>query len=184
MTQQSTGPLPSPGGSPYDATVGWAGGPWAETPLGQLWDGSGAAGFIEKMDPLQMLAGIQNAGIQSILGPVTDIMHDIYGTTLPSWATDSLTDLTIALQNITGYDLVNLADQSLLTGWTDLANSLDLTSLSVPTSSSTGRLSARSRWSIWSGWVSTSSTSSAPEAAAARTRPRGLALPAGSVGSR
>ncbi len=85
-----------PDGSPYEAAQGVAGGPWAETPFGTLWDGSanpatatasevahsGDRRIIEKMDPLQMLAGVENAGIQTFVGPFTDILAAINGGTL------------------------------------------------------------------------------------------------------
>jgi hypothetical protein len=103
-----------PDGSPYEATVGVAGGPWAETPLGTLYDGSGVAGLFEKMDPLQIFAGVENAGIQTFVGPFADILADINGGTLSSTDDTIVQDVTIFLQNITGYDLVNLVDKSLL----------------------------------------------------------------------
>jgi hypothetical protein len=64
-------------GSPYESSVGVAGGPWTAGPTGALYDGSaftsvadsGIAGLFEKMDPLQMLAGLENAVIQSVVGP-------------------------------------------------------------------------------------------------------------------
>jgi hypothetical protein len=103
-----------PDGSPYEAAQGVAGGPWAETPLGTLYDGSGVAGLFEKMDPLQLLAGFENAGIQTFVGPFTDILADINGGTLSPGDITTMDDVTIFLQNITGYDLVNLVDKSLL----------------------------------------------------------------------
>jgi hypothetical protein len=121
-----------PDGSSYEATQGVAGGPWPETPLGTLYDGSGVAGFAEKMDPLQMLAGIENAGIQSLVGPFTDLLADINGGTLSSGDIGIMNDATTFLQNITGYDLINVLDQSLLTGWNDLANAVDLGSVIGP----------------------------------------------------
>ncbi|WP_343600424.1 PE-PPE domain-containing protein [Mycobacterium sp.] len=113
-----------PDGSPYEQMVdnvvgeGVPGGPWAETPLGTLWDGSGVAGFFEKMDPLQLLAGVDNAAIQSAVGPIVDVLHDIYGSgPLPAVPADIMSGLTVALQAVTGYDAINLADQVVLTGW-------------------------------------------------------------------
>jgi hypothetical protein len=103
-----------PDGSPYEAAQGVAGGPWAETPLGTLYDGSGVAGLFDKMDPLQLLAGFENAGIQTFVGPFTDILADINGGTLSPGDITTMDDVTIFLQNITGYDLVNLVDKSLL----------------------------------------------------------------------
>ncbi|MGH3967830.1 MAG: hypothetical protein ACRDTV_06875, partial [Mycobacterium sp.] len=135
-----------PDGSPYEAVQGVAGGPWAETPLGTLWDGSsdpatatasevansGVAGFLDKMDPLQLFAGVENAGIQTFVGPFSDILADINGGTLSPGDITIMDDLTVFLQNITGYDLVNLLDQGLLTGWNDLANLAGLGSVIGP----------------------------------------------------
>lgn len=140
------GPIGGPDGSPYEAAQGVAGAPWAETPLGTLWDGSadpatasasevansGIAGLFEKMDPLQLLAGVENAGIQTLVGPFTDILADINGGTLSSGDIGIMNDLTVLLQNITGYNLINLIDQGLLTVWNDLANALNLGSVIGP----------------------------------------------------
>ncbi|MEZ0362228.1 PE-PPE domain-containing protein [Mycobacterium sp. pUA109] len=117
-------------GSAYEQAIGVAGGPWAETPLGTLYDGSGVAGLFEKMDPLQMLAGLQNAFIQSVIGPWADVAAN--GGTLSAGELGIINDITVLLQNITGYDLVNLVDGALLTGWNDLANLLDLGSIIGP----------------------------------------------------
>ncbi|OHV04764.1 PE-PPE domain-containing protein [Mycobacterium talmoniae] len=117
-------------GSPYEQAIGVAGGPWAETPLGGLYDGSGVAGLFEKMDPLQMLAGLQNAFIQSVIGPWADVAAN--GGTLSAGELGIINDITVLLQNITGYDLINLVDHTLLTGWNDLANLLDLGSIIGP----------------------------------------------------
>jgi hypothetical protein len=114
VPQGPGGPVGGPDGSPYEAVQGVAGGPWAETPLGTLYDGSGVAGLFEKMDPLQLLAGFENAGIQTFVGPFTDILADINGGTLSPGDITTMDDVTIFLQNITGYDLVNLVDKSLL----------------------------------------------------------------------
>jgi hypothetical protein len=114
VPQGPGGPVGGPDGSPYEAAQGVAGGPWAETPLGTLYDGSGVAGLFDKMDPLQLLAGFENAGIQTFVGPFTDILADINGGTLSPGDITTMDDVTIFLQNITGYDLVNLVDKSLL----------------------------------------------------------------------
>ncbi|MBV8293221.1 MAG: PE-PPE domain-containing protein [Mycobacterium sp.] len=113
VPQGPGGPVGGPDGSPYEAAQGVAGGPWAETPLGTLYDGSGVAGLFDKMDPLQLLAGFENAGIQTFVGPFTDILADINGGTLSPGDITTMDDATIFLQNITGYDLVNLVDKSL-----------------------------------------------------------------------
>lgn len=118
------------GGSPYEAAFGVAGGPWAATPLGALWDGSGVAGFFEKMDPLQLLAGVQNALIQSVIGPWADVAAA--GGALSAGDIATVAGITQALQAATGYDLVNSVDTALLTGWNDLANAVDLGSVIGP----------------------------------------------------
>lgn len=125
-----------PDGSPYEAAQGVAGGPWAETPLGTLWDGSagtatasevahsGIAGIFEKMDPLQLLAGFENAGIQTFVGPFTDILAAVNGGTLSPGDLTIMTDLTKFLDTVTGYDLINSIDHGLLTVWSDLTANL------------------------------------------------------------
>jgi hypothetical protein len=146
IPQGPGGPVGGPDGSPYEAVQGVAGGPWAETPLVTLWDGSadpatasasevansGIAGLFERMDPLQLLAGFENAGIQTFVGPFTDILADINGGTLSSGDIGIMNDVTIFLQNITGYNLINLIDQGLLTVWNDSANAVDLGSIIGP----------------------------------------------------
>ncbi|MGH3564072.1 MAG: PE-PPE domain-containing protein [Mycobacterium sp.] len=114
-------------GSPYEASVGVAGGPWAATPFGDLYDGSaltsvadaGIAGIFMKMDPLQLIAGVQNALIQSLVGPWADVAAG-NSATLPGGTLGVVNDITEALRFITGYDLVNGLDQLLLTGLDDL----------------------------------------------------------------
>lgn len=117
-------------GSPYEASIGVAGGPWAETPYGELWGGTdptnaadvsaaGIAGVFEKMDPLQMIAGVQNALIQSLIGP----WADVFAENSPVMSADEISaveEITQALQFITGYDLVNGLDQLILNGLSDV----------------------------------------------------------------
>lgn len=105
-------------GSPYQQDFGVAGGPWAATPFGQLYDGTGLAGFFMKMDPLQLVAGVQNALIQSLVGPWVDVAAS--GGPLSDSAKAVVDDITAGLRVITGYDLVNGLDQLLLTGAADL----------------------------------------------------------------
>ncbi|ORX05499.1 PE-PPE domain-containing protein [Mycolicibacillus trivialis] len=103
-------------------------GPWAVNALGdlsaiqsdQFVAGSGSAGFLPMMDPLQMLMGIQEAGAHTFLNPVEDIF-DLAGLgTVPAWFTDAL-HLPIGLtQSI---------DQWVMAGWNDLITSLDLSTL-------------------------------------------------------
>jgi hypothetical protein len=121
-------------GSPYQQAFGVAGGPWADTPLGELYQGSalisvadsGIAGFVMKMDPLQMLAGVDNALIQSLIGPWADVVASTTGGTLTPEAITTIGDITDFLQTVTGYDLINLIDQGLLTAWNDAADALNV----------------------------------------------------------
>jgi hypothetical protein len=120
-------------GSPFEQEFGVAGGPWAATPLGTLYDGSaltsvadsGIAGLFEKMDPLQMLAGIDNAFIQSIIGPWVDVAVGAGGP-LSAGDIGTINGVIDTLHTVTGYDLINLVDQGLINGWNDLANGLDV----------------------------------------------------------
>jgi hypothetical protein len=88
-----------------------AAGPWQVDATGQLM-ASGVDGFIPKMDPLQMLAGVEYAAAQTIVGPTNDILEALGRPDLPG---DTLLGL---------YDLTNHLDASLLTLWTDLTASL------------------------------------------------------------
>lgn len=119
-------------GSPYQQVFGVAGGPWAMTPTGDLYDGSSVLGLFTKMDPLQMLAGVQNALIQSLVGPWADVAAAASGGALSPEDISTITGITDFLQVITGYDLVNSVDKFLLDGWSDLANSLDLADVLGP----------------------------------------------------
>jgi PE-PPE domain len=89
-------------------------GPWQVDATGQLVE-SGVAGFIPKMDPLQMLAGMEYAGVQTFVGPIDDLLEDTGQSPLPSSFVDSL---------LSGYDATNQLDASLLTTWTDLTASI------------------------------------------------------------
>lgn len=111
-------------GSAYQQAFGVAGGPWAMTPTGELYDGSSVMGLFERMDPLQMLAGVQNALIQSLVGPWADVAAS--GGALTAGDISTITGITDFLQTITGYDLINSIDQFLITGWSDLATALNL----------------------------------------------------------
>ena len=106
-------------GNPGDPFVGVNGtdaiGPWAVDATGQLADISGAAGFDPKMDPLQMLAGAEYASVQSFVGPINDLLNDAGQPLLPTSFVDSL---------LSGYDLTNQLDSSLLTTWSDLTASI------------------------------------------------------------
>lgn len=111
-------------GSAYQQAIGVAGGPWAMTPTGQLYEGSGVMGFFEKMDPLQMLAGVQNAFIQSLIGPWADVAASGSGDLLTHGDIGTINTITDILQFITGYDLVNAIDQLLISGWNDITTAL------------------------------------------------------------
>jgi hypothetical protein len=110
-------------GNPGDPGAGFAvngvdpigvAGPWQVDATGQLM-ASGADGFIPKMDPLQMLAGIEYAGVQTFVGPINDLLTDAGQSPLPTSFVDSL---------LSGYDVTNQLDASLLTSWTDLTASM------------------------------------------------------------
>jgi hypothetical protein len=99
-------------GIPGADPIGVAG-PWQVDAYGQLVLSSGA-GFIDKMDPLQMLAGVEYAAAQTIIGPTNDILAALGQPELPDSVVSSLLSL---------YDLTNQLDVSLLTSWADLAAS-------------------------------------------------------------
>lgn len=113
-------------GSAYQQAFGVAGGPWAMTPTGELYDGSSVMGLFERMDPLQMLAGVQNALIQSLVGPWADVAAAASGGALTAGDISTIAGVTDLLQTITGYDLINSIDQLLIDGWRDLATALNL----------------------------------------------------------
>jgi hypothetical protein len=89
-------------------------GPWQIDATGQL-VASGVDGFIPKMDPLQMLAGMEYAGVQTFIGPIDALLQDAGQAPLPTSFVDSL---------LAGYDATNQLDASLLTTWTDLTTSM------------------------------------------------------------
>jgi hypothetical protein len=91
-----------------------AAGPWQVDATGQLVL-SGGAGFIDKMDPLQMLAGMEYAAAQTLIGPTNDLLADTGQSSLPTSFVDSL---------LSGYDSLNQLDASLLTEWTTLTASI------------------------------------------------------------
>ncbi|OBG31553.1 MULTISPECIES: PE-PPE domain-containing protein [Mycolicibacter] len=113
-------------GSAYQQAFGVAGGPWAMTPTGELYDGSSVMGLFERMDPLQMLAGVQNALIQSLVGPWADVAAAASGGALSATDISTITGITDFLQTITGYDLINSIDQFLINGWSELAAALNV----------------------------------------------------------
>jgi hypothetical protein len=88
-------------------------GPWQVDAYGQLVLSDGA-GFFDKMDPLQMLAGMEYAAAQTFIGPTNDILAALGQPELPDSVTNSLLSL---------YDLTNQLDVSLLTSWADLTTS-------------------------------------------------------------
>ena len=119
-------------GSPYQQAFGVAGGPWAMTPTGELYDGSSVTGLFPKMDPLQMFAGVENALIQSLVGPWADVAAAASGGVLSAGDISTIAGITDFLQTITGYDLINSIDKSLLDAWSGLASSLDLSDVLGP----------------------------------------------------
>src|ERR1700742_4072881 len=72
-------------------------GPWTVDATGQL-VASGGAGFVPAMDPLQMLAGMEYAGVQTFVGPIDDLLADAGQSPLPTSFVDSL---------LSGYDALN-----------------------------------------------------------------------------
>jgi hypothetical protein len=76
---------------------------------------SGGAGFIDKMDPLQMLAGMEYAAAQSIIGPTNDLLVAAGQPELSDSAVTSLLSM---------YEATNQLDVSLLTSWADLTASM------------------------------------------------------------
>ena len=91
-------------------------GPWQVDATGQLM-ASGVDGFIPKMDPLQMLAGVEHAAVHTFVGPINDLLGDAGQSPLPTSFVDSLLSLS-------GYDLTNQLDASLLTAWADATASM------------------------------------------------------------
>ncbi|WIM87764.1 PE-PPE domain-containing protein [Candidatus Mycobacterium wuenschmannii] len=95
-------------GNPGDPFVGVNGtdaiGPWQVDAYGQLME-SGVAGFFLKMDPLQMLAGMQYAAAQTIIGPTNDILSALGQPDLSPSVVDSL---------MSGYDFTNQLDTMFL----------------------------------------------------------------------
>ena len=110
-------------GNPGDpgAGIGIAGadpigvaGPWQVDAYGQLAISDGA-GFFDKMDPLQMLAGVEYAAAQTFIGPTNDILSALGQPELSASTVSSLLSM---------YDLTNQLDVSLLTSWADLTASM------------------------------------------------------------
>ncbi len=89
-------------------------GPWQVDATGQL-VASGVAGFVPKMDPLQMLAGEENAAAHTLIDPINALLGDAGQSPLPDAFVAPL---------LAGYDLTNQLDTSLLTTWTDLTASI------------------------------------------------------------
>jgi len=102
-------------GIPVDGVdpIGVAG-PWTVDATGQLVESVGS-GFDPQMDPLQMLAGMEYAGVQTLVGPINDLLQDAGQSPLPTSFVDSL---------LSGYDSLNQLDTSLLTELTTLSSSI------------------------------------------------------------
>jgi len=105
-------PVEGPGGMTIEP-IG-AAGPWTVDATGQLVESIGS-GFVPQMDPLQMLAGMEYAGVQTLVGPIDDLLKDAGQSPLPTSFVDSL---------LSGYDSLNQLDASLLTEWTTLTASI------------------------------------------------------------
>ncbi|BBZ24135.1 PE-PPE domain-containing protein [Mycolicibacter hiberniae] len=94
-----------------------AAGAWAVTATGQLSEDTGSLGFMLRMDPLQMLAGLQYAGAQSLIS-IGNYLGELAGVgPLPDSHIDTL---------LAGYNLTIELDQALLTGWHNLASEWNL----------------------------------------------------------
>ena len=89
-----------------------AAGAWAVTATGQLSEDTGAAGFLLRMDPLQMLAGLQYAGAQSLINTINNLLDYLGQGPLSDSFVETL---------LSGYNLTLGLDSALLTGWQDLA---------------------------------------------------------------
>jgi hypothetical protein len=89
-------------------------GPWTVDATGQLVESTGS-GFAPQMDPLQMLAGLEYAGVQTFVGPIDDLLQDAGQSPLPTSFVDSL---------LSGYDSLNQLDASLLTEWSAMTASI------------------------------------------------------------
>jgi hypothetical protein len=102
-------------GMPVDGVdpIGVAG-PWTVDATGQLVESVGS-GFDPQMDPLQMLAGMEYAGVQTLVGPINDLLADAGQSPLPTSFVDSL---------LSGYDSLNQLDVSMLTELTTLSASI------------------------------------------------------------
>jgi PE-PPE domain len=100
-------------GIPGADPIGVAG-PWQVDAYGQLALSDGA-GFFDKMDPLQMLAGVEYAAAQTLIGPTNDLLALAGQPELPDSFVNSLLSV---------YDLTNQLDVSLLTSWADLTASM------------------------------------------------------------
>ena len=85
-------------------------GPWTVDATGQLVGHPVSTASSPQMDPLQMLAGMEYAGVQTFVGPIDDLLQDAGQSPLPTSFVDSL---------LSGYDSLNQLDASLLTAWTD-----------------------------------------------------------------
>ncbi|ORW64834.1 PE-PPE domain-containing protein [Mycolicibacter senuensis] len=94
-----------------------AAGAWAVTATGQLSEDTGVAGFLLRMDPLQMLAGMQYAGVQSLTNTINNLLDFAGQDPLSQSVVDTL---------LGGYNLTLELDQLLLNGWQDLATEWNL----------------------------------------------------------
>jgi PE-PPE domain len=101
-------------GTPVDGSGIGVVGPWQVDATGQLME-SGVAGFIPKMDPLEMLAGTEYASVQEFVGPIDALLADAGQSAIPTSVVDTLDELS-------GYDLTNELNSSLITGLDDLGN--------------------------------------------------------------
>jgi hypothetical protein len=94
-----------------------AAGAWAVTATGHLSEDTGVAGFLLRMEPLQMLAGVQYAGVQSLTNTINNLLDFAGQAPLSQSIVDSL---------LSGYNFTIELDQALLTGWHELATEWNL----------------------------------------------------------
>ncbi len=119
----------NPGMAVHPVTGGLPAGPWAVNALnqismidpgGQFVSGSGIAGFLPMMDPLQMLIGAEEAGVHSLLDPVNQILA-LVGAGPVSPGLDAALHAPV--------ELTASIDQLVMSGWDEVIAALNLTDL-------------------------------------------------------
>lgn len=119
----------NPGMAVHPAAEALPAGPWAVNALnqismidsgGQFVSGSGLAGFLPMMDPLQMLIGAEEAGVHSLLDPVNQILA-LAGADTVSPGLDAALHAPV--------ELTASIDQLVMSGWNEMIAALNLTDL-------------------------------------------------------